>query len=195
MIKTTCFLVVGISFVFLLSCRKETPVKIQEGVEIVSATCSNGVQDANEYGIDCGPECTPCALSHPDGYESLTTNKIETSAFWGDATFPAANVLASVVNGRRVITASSGSVSFKVTFSEENPAYFQEYPLVNNPLPTNGNACLQIQYGSTVYTSYSDEVHLNFENGHYSVEFTDVYMNISNVGGYIVSDGRLICSN
>lgn len=195
MIKTTGFLAIGIAFVLLLSCRKEKPVKIQEGVEIVSATCSNGVKDANEYGVDCGPECTPCALSHPDGYESLITNKLQTSAFWGDETFPDANVVTSVVNGRRVITASYGLVSFKAIFSDENPAYFQAYPLVDYTAPTSGNACIQIEYGSTVYTSYNGEVHLNFEDGHYSVEFTDVYMDISNAGGYIVSNGRLICSN
>jgi|GEM_PF-5082000 len=195
MIKATQILTIGILAVFLSSCRKEKPVKIQEGVDIVSSTCSNGVKDASEYGIDCGPECIPCALSHPSGYESLVTNKIETSAFWGNATFSNSSVATSVVNGRRVITASAGSVSFKVTFSDENPAYFQQYPLANNTLPTNGDACLQIQYGSTVYTSYSDEVHLNFEDGHYSIEFVDVYMNISNAGGYIISSGRLICSN
>ena len=192
--KINHLLILGISFVFILSCRKETPVPIQNGVEIVSSTCSNGIKDATEDGIDCGPECVPCIMSHPDGYESLTTNKIETSAFFGNVTFPDANVLSSVVNGRFVISATSGAVTVRVIFADEAPAAFKAYNLVNNPLPSGEDACVQIQYGSTVYNSYSEDVHLNFENGHYSVEFVNVYLE-SYTSAYIISDGKLICAN
>lgn len=194
MTKIILILILAILAIFTYSCRKEKPVKIQEGVEIVSSNCSNGIKDANEYGVDCGPECTPCIMSHPAGYESLTTNKIETTAFFGNVTFANANVVSSVVNGRFVITATSGSVSVKVVFANESPATFKAYNLVNNPLPSGEDACIQIQYGSTVYNSYSEDVHLNIENGHYSVEFTNVYME-SYSAAYIISDGRLICSN
>ncbi|MGV3611021.1 MAG: hypothetical protein ACO1N0_08735 [Fluviicola sp.] len=194
MTKIHQILALGILIVFMSSCRKEKPVPIQEGVEIVSSTCSNGIKDAGEDGVDCGPECVPCIMSHPSGYESLTTNKIETSAFFGNVTFADANVLSSVVNGRFVISATYGSVTVRVIFANEAPEAFKPYNLINNPLPTGEDACIQIQYGSTIYNSYSEDVHLNFENGHYSVEFVNVYLE-SYSAAYIISDGRLICSN
>ncbi len=194
MLKFHHFIILGIPFVFLLACRKEKPVPMQEGVEIVSSTCSNGVKDANEDGVDCGPECVPCVMSHPSGYESLTTNKVETTAFFGNATFSAANVVSSVVNGRLVISATSGAMTVKVVFATASPEVFRSYNLVNNSSPTGEDAYIELQYGSTVYGSYSEDVHLNVESGHYSVEFTNVYMQ-SGSAPYMISDGRLICAN
>ena len=38
---------------------------------LLTANCSNKVEDENEDGIDCGGSCSPCTICTPGKYNTL----------------------------------------------------------------------------------------------------------------------------
>ena len=173
-----------------VSCRKETPFELTNGMEEVGLTCSNGILDANEDGVDCGPECTPCALSLASC--SLTNNQFSESFTTTITTsFSTGQVVASTTSGYLVLTATSGNKYVKVTFSSSSPQMFSEYGASQFGTIASDEARLEYYSGSYLYTGYSGSIHLNKVSGKYSVEFCDVYISTPSVGGYKVADGKL----
>lgn len=43
-----------------LACRKEEDREIPVGYQLFTSDCTNGIQDGDETGVDCGGSCTPC---------------------------------------------------------------------------------------------------------------------------------------
>lgn len=52
----------------------------------VAATCTNGMQDGDELGIDCGPSCAPCggSLQYVDTFGDTNQENTRALAFDGD---------------------------------------------------------------------------------------------------------------
>lgn len=181
-----------ITFLLLVAfaCRKETPLEIPSGTEVVEFTCSNNIQDADEDGVDCGPNCTPCIISSApctlvdNRFTESYSTDINTDFFSGDIT--------ASTTGPLVIEANNGSRFVKVTFASSNPDVFTSYTV--NQYGTLGLNDVRVEYNNGfgyLYTGYSSEVHLNKINGKYEVEFCDVYMNSPSLGGYKVGKGKL----
>ena len=87
-------------------------------VEVVN-TCSNGIQDGTETGIDCGGTCAPCSTSVPttnaptpthlaadvvsvfsDSYTSIATNL---NPNWGQSGFGSVNPNFTVTSGNNIL--------------------------------------------------------------------------------------------
>lgn len=51
--KSLLLLVLSLSIITVSSCKKDDD-------DNTPATCSNGIKDGNETGIDCGGSCSPC---------------------------------------------------------------------------------------------------------------------------------------
>lgn len=181
-----------ITFLLLvvLACRKETPLKLPPGTEEVEFTCSNNIQDADEDGVDCGPNCTPCLLSLAPC--TLVDNRFTESYSTDINTDFLSGYITASTSGPLVIEANNGFRFVRVTFANSNPAIFSSYSV--NQYTTLANNEVRVQYNNgfgILYTGYSSNVHLNKINGKYEVEFCDVYMSSPSFGGYIVGKGKL----
>ena len=176
----------------ILGCRKKTPLTLPNGAVEVSYTCSNGVLDGDEDGVDCGLTCTPCALSVSSCFLS------ENEFFVGSNTFPDVNtvfntgeIVSSTSTGVLVLTATSGSKYVEVTFESDTPDLFRSYGVSQNPNITSEEVYIQYYSGSNLFTGYTTVVHLNKIGGKISVELCDVYMSTPSLGGYYSADGKL----
>lgn len=183
---------VSITLFISTSCRKIAPVQERDGVTPYSALCSNGIMDEGEDDVDCGATCVPCTLSHADCDFELTDNQIIVSGTTYN--FTAASVSSEVVAGKLVITGTNGNKIIRATFAEEEPTVFAGHS-VNQFSPQPGEVMLEFVNGSTTNTAYYGTVHLNRENGKLTIEFCDIYMDISSQGGYVISNGRFLSSN
>jgi hypothetical protein len=181
--------IIFFSFLLILwSCRKEEPVKLPENGIIGEAHCSNGIMDADEDGIDCGPSCEPCILSIADCGIAPVNNTFKTTG-GVNLNFQPVNVTSSVSTGVLVITATSGASFVRVTFANDDPVIFTAYN-VENFITQNNEVTLEYYNGSGWFDGYSDQLHLNRIGGKLSVEFCDVYMSIP-TGGYTIGSGKL----
>ena len=187
--------VVGVallSMAFVIGCRKETPLELRDGTVESSYTCSNGIMDANEDGVDCGPDCTPCLLSIADCGLPLVNNQFSESYTTTITTnFTTGQVAASTTSGALVIEGSTGGKYVRVTFASANPEIFSAYDPNQWGTIMANEARLEYYTGLYLYTAYSGSIHLNRVNGKLSVEFCDVYMNTPSLGGYRVAEGKL----
>lgn len=181
---------------FVLACRKETPVVFKEGVSAGNSTCSNGVMDEGEDNVDCGVNCTPCLMSHPDCFETLESNKVSFSYSSTDNfDFSSAVITSEVVSGKLRIIADNGTNILKATFMLESPDPFRSYDIDQYP-STSDEVKLEItdNFGNN-FVGYSEKLHLNREGGKYTLEFCSVYMNSFSLSGYAVLTGRIVSSN
>lgn len=75
------------------------------------ATCSDGIQNQNETGIDCGGECDPCPTAAPDYF---FTCKIGISNFNGNYTGPNTGFSSDIASDLKLITSWAGIASPKL---------------------------------------------------------------------------------
>jgi hypothetical protein len=181
-----------LTMVFTVGCRKKTPLELRDGTIESSYTCSNGIIDANEDGVDCGPDCTPCLLSLADCGLPLVNNQFSESFTTTVTTnFTTGQVSASTASGSLVIEGTTGGKFVRVTFSSSSPQIFSAFQANEWGTLAANEARLEYYTGTYLYTAYSGTIHLNRVNGKFSVEFCDVYMNTPSLGGYRVADGKL----
>jgi hypothetical protein len=193
--KSILLILVSISLAICVSCRKVVPAEERNGVTVYSALCSNGIMDEGEDDVDCGSTCVPCALSHADCDFELVDNEIRISNSGTDIySFPASSITTAIVSGKLVITGTNGNKIIRATFAEEEPTVFAGHPVSEFNLEA-GEVKLEFVNGSTTNTAYSGSVHLNRENGKLTIEFCDIFMDISSQGGYVISNGRFLSSN
>jgi hypothetical protein len=129
-------------------------------------TCSDGIKNGTETGIDCGGSCPACPTS------GSNVNGIIEIRFDGYASETAWNIK----NSGGSILASGGSY----TTSLNNT--LQTYPV---SLPAN--ACLTF----TITDSYGDGICCNYGNGYYNVKFNG---NVLATGGqFTSSDIKAFC--
>lgn len=188
--KNPIFFVLTVVLLFS-SCRKLKEKELQDGVKETEASCSNGVMDAGEDGIDCGANCAPCVMSFANC--SYTLNDNQTIVGGTTVNYTASSVTQDASSGNLIITGISGTKSIIVRFTSATPEVFTSYDLVEyNPEPNE--AVLTFMNGNVTYTAYSGSVHLNRLNGHYTFEFCDVLMS-SSQGGYAYGRGKCLSSN
>lgn len=176
----------------IVGCRKQTPLELRDGTVESSYTCSNGIMDANEDGIDCGPDCTPCLLSLADCGLPLVDNQFSESYTTTITTnFTTGQVSASTTSGQLVIEGTTGGKYVRATFASVDPEMFSAFNANEWGTLAANEARLEYYTGIYLYTAYSGSIHLNRINGKLSVEFCDVYMSTPSLGGYRVADGKL----
>ena len=74
------FIISLVALTFLGCKRKQTPLKLSNSEPIVTMPpqCYNGLQDANEVGIDCGGPCNACNVIVPTCTATINTLKMTT---------------------------------------------------------------------------------------------------------------------
>lgn len=193
--KKLLLLVVG-GMIVLTACRKKEPVTLPKNGVVSESHCSNGVMDADEDGVDCGPSCGPCTLSWPI---MGTVPAANTFKYIGTSvTFPSANVVSDTTSGVLKVTATTGTGgTLTITFGTTTPEVFTSYQITQGT-PSITQAKMNYNDG-TLYTAYSgtDNIHLNRVNGKYSIVFTDLYMSYNGGLGslYTSTDGHINSSN
>lgn len=175
--------------ILLFACRKETPVDLPFGLVEVDASCANGVMDGTEDGIDCGAStCTPCLLSYPIMCPDLIDNQIVANGIITN--FATGEVTSSTATGELVIKAVKGTTTFTVTFGSASPEVFREYE-VEDFNPDEEEVYVQYTYGANTYTATNGEVHLNRENGKYTIAFCNISLTFPSIS----AKGLLLSSN
>lgn len=174
-----------------VSCRKKVNVSddLPDQSYEINYSCTNGVMDGNEDGVDCGgPDCFDCPLSLADCF-GIVDNQFTASSV--TTSFTAGQVVSSTSTGVLVITGTNGSKYVKATFGTATPTMFTSYTCLQSGTPGANQVKLEYFNGSFLYRAYTDVVHLNKINGKLSIEFCDNYMSTPSVGGYIIGQGKL----
>lgn len=182
-------LIVCAATFFVLGCRKQEPAELPINGEIVEATCSNGIMDANEDGIDCGSNCVPCNLSVPDCSGDYPTNNTLQLINGSNFTIDPETVTFSNSTGKLIVMGYTGTSYLKITFGTLNPVVFSSYPVTQGFLNSD-EVKFEFTTVSGSFIGYSSEVHLNRMNGKLTVEFCNVYVTIPS-GGYDIAKGKL----
>jgi hypothetical protein len=182
---------IALTMLLVNSCRKQEDVILPNNSKIIAETCSNGVKDANEYGVDCGgPDCGDCTLSVANCSLFLYDNEVEYTSF-PTSTYSSTVISSTIVSGKLVIN-SGGTAPIKFTFPSSNPTFFTSYTVTNNPNPTGNEVYVEHIRSFYNFVGLSGIVHLNKVNGTNMVEFCDVDLNDSSFGISTTSRGRLI---
>jgi len=145
-------LLVGASTVFYYGCKKKDSSSTE--------TCSDGIKNQGETGVDCGGPCTACnvVVASPCT-ASLTNNKVTSSATAGLAS------LTTNINGSTVGASSpDGDIYIKIggTIAEGS------YPIEQSASPSAGKALIDFRpayqgtFLSTAGTLYIDDTGTNF---------------------------------
>jgi hypothetical protein len=186
--KHLILITLSIGFILLLGCRKEEPAVLPTNGVFLLFHCSNGIMDADEDGIDCGPSCGPCLLSTATCGGVSQENNTFTPTTGASVNFASGTVVADTSTGVLVITGTVGTKYLKATFNTTTPDIFTSYPVVNT-IPGQGQVAMQYYNGSTISTGYNNVMHLNRVNGKLSIEFCEVYFSIP--FSFILGKGKL----
>lgn len=200
-------LLIGVLFL-VFACHKEKPVVLPADY-IAGSSCTNGVKDANEDGIDCGGVCDPCSLSYAGCSFYSANNKISISGNNSSVTFTKCKSFVS--NGKyTVLSTNNSGDTLKFTFGIEDVEFFRRYnpsaktslsvekvfieaKLNSLPYPLNYNT--YYEYESIAYSeAYYDEgyVHLNKEDGKFTVSFCELELKEKSQGGMITFKGKIV---
>jgi|SRR5690554_209457 len=198
-------LLIGTLFL-MFACHKEKPVQLPSDY-VLGASCSNGIKDDNEDGVDCGGVCGPCTFSEPNCHLDNYYNDVY--AFNSTVSFTQSTSYIS--NGKYVILSTNNNGdSLKFTFLNENIVLFSEYDPSSlstldtekvfveaglNSLPYTINYDTYYNYESTVssQSNFSEQhVHVNKQDGKITVSFCELRLKELSQGAIKSIKGKIV---
>lgn len=162
-------------FVLLLSCRKEEERVIPGGYRLFTSDCTNGIQDGDETGVDCGGSCVACITV--DLNCSITNGTIS----MGGVNYPVGNI--NPLNSGFSLQTTLGLIIFQFESTPSSGIY--QTTTYNTSYV--GNRCgiqaslLNDEGTFTVYNSILNGGNLQVTTGleNYTVQFCNVELRTS----------------
>lgn len=168
----------------LFSCRKESPKEHPSSYVKFTSDCTNGLQDGDESGVDCGGSCVPCSTV------DLSCNLDNDEFVYMSNSYTA--LQGSMMNGESLLTLLGGGV-FKIDFGQD-PTTSGVYTATEMFAGGGDFTCYYIPSGSSsIY--YSDEtsgnVMVTVSAFNINVEFCDLKITANGGSTYRNISGNL----
>ena len=182
----------SVSLLFLGSCLEEQTNPLVNG-----ETCTDGIQNQNEAGIDCGGVCIMCEEEVPldviaPCQSSLSDNVITLNG-WYDIPFGNADYYFTEETDYFKAVIWTDDIEFTVEIYETTlPKIATKYPVTTAGSPQRGHASIKFVDYYYNYNSTDGEVYLSYSNGAWVLEMCDVELR-DYPDGYDLS-GRIICT-
>ncbi len=157
----------------LVACRKEELRTLPSDYKAYTSDCTNGLQDGDETGIDCGGSCTPCVTVDLDC-------GIEEGQFrFGDVELSLGN--SNILNNGFTVSSSLGQFIFQFQGLPFTTGIFQCTDYNSN---YSGNKCgilfnvLDENSEFTEYKSFAsgDNIQVTVDATGYTIKFCDVQL-------------------
>lgn len=172
-----------------ITCRKDTPRTIAENAKLKPEHCANGIQDSDEFSIDCGGSCGPCPfLASPC---SPASNKVTIT---GVASQTYTLVTCGVdTSGNYAVTCSNGNVDIRIAFGDPKIYSSQAYTIAQAK-PSGIKECsVDVTISGVLYSATYGTgglVYVNLVNGKYVFDFCNL-----DTFSYITSQNKAVTGN
>lgn len=187
-------IILPLMLLVFLGCRKEEPVDLADFDNYIykPATCANGVLDADEAYIDCGPTCGPCVnVQPPCSNTAMKFVLTQSSNPLISYNFTDADVTRTLTDGVYEVIVESGNDKFIFLFGGKIFEY-------SNGEGRSSNGYYNVKsHTDNYYVKYykngvlhesglSYNCYFNYKDGKMRVDFCNLYM-----GSNIVLKGSL----
>lgn len=175
-------IILPLMLLVFLGCRKEEPVDLADFDNYIykPATCANGVLDADEAYIDCGPTCGPCVNVQPPCSNTAMKFVLTQSASpLATYNFTNAEITRTLSNGIYEVVIQSGNDKFILKFggqlfswsnAEGDSNYYDLYV-------TSNTKDFYVEYyknGNMYKSIMSSKCYFNYVDGKYKVDFCNL---------------------
>lgn len=161
----------------------------------VVETCSDGIQNQDETGVDCGGVCTACPINTP------CTLAVNTSDFPNGLTDDSYSTFSKidVNNGNYELIAGGSKSTITITFKEipTTNKIYTTTSSVNKGFLTDNQVVVSVNVGSYLYDAgaYKD-VYVHVNGSVITAEFCSLIFNSGSYGSFtdLVVSGNVQCN-